>query len=442
MFQHGIRRASVAVGTGYLLIRFLFAFSTKPASFGDTGSYTLAGTRTVRPYGISAIFDVAAKPAAIVFVQTLIGTVCVLWLMRELARRSGVVAVVAGLLTLLTPFLMWDRLLLSESLSFGCIAAMAAATLRWVRLDRRVSATAILVVSCCVSALIREPVFLIFGIPLLLCVVVDCLRSAFASRGAVSTGVAARRSAGIAAALGLVFLTVLFSQLALRPSRVIYDPGRGVSLENFRTMNIIGQRILPDSYLRSHLEPRGLPKTAPEDQVNRFAMDSEWRLYAIPGMTEYANNFSTARYLLAELSRPTDFYRYATTSVDAFVFEQTLGYRGDPTPPKMLPSNVERLVVSWSGTVHLALVAICLLVVWARRDRSLALGSALVALLSTVGAVLAATLDAMERQRHALPFLVAARYAVVMCFAAVVISILKGRRNPSPAVRSQSAAGD
>jgi 4-amino-4-deoxy-L-arabinose transferase-like glycosyltransferase len=417
-----VSRSSTAIAVAYLTTRLLLALSVDPKLFPDTYSYVLAGTKTVRPYGISALFDVLSAPAKIVVVQTLLGALATIWLAAELRNVSKLAAGLVLFLSLTKPFTLWDRTVLSETLSFGCIALLGACLLRWHHRGKRPLDALVVVLCTVVTALVREPVFLIFGVSTLLLVAIESLR---ASRS--------KRTIGLVAT-SLVIIPVL-ATVALTPSTIRYDTQRKVSFDNFRTMNVIGQRILPDPYLRAKLEALGMPKTEPADHVNRFAMDADWRLYAIPGMLEFADDFPTAGYLVAEGSRPTKFFRYAKSSLDTYVIEQTKGYEDGSYSDKIIPLWIENALWNWSGSLHLVFLTIAVLWAWSVSNRGIAIAAAAVGVLSSVGAVFAGTLDAMERQRHALPFVLVARVAIVVCVAELSWRFIQSRRQPMPLTR-------
>ena len=198
--------------------------------------------------------------------------------------------------------------------------------LRWQRRGHSLRDSWIVVFVAVMAALIREPVFFVFGVPALVLV---------SGREILIAIWHARRwrsPSSVVVTVAATFLIPVFSFVALRPPGDVYDERLGVSFSNFRTMNVIGQRVLPDPYLRTKLEAAGMPRTGAEDHTNLFAMDRDWRLYAIPGMREFTNDFPLGTYLLAELGRPTKLLRFESSWVDAFVFTQIKVYEdGSPS---------------------------------------------------------------------------------------------------------------
>lgn len=236
----------------------------------------------MRPYGISVLFGALARPAAVVFVQTAFSIAAWSWLLVELKRALAQVpsagVVVVGFVACASvggPVSRWDRTVLSESLVYSLIASFGAVVLvlRRRNFDRRTLAAAVALLVA--AALIRETVLLLIGVP-------------------VTRGLAIGRPGRVAVrgarvAVALIVLAGL-GAVALKPSAVVYGPQRQ-SLANFRSMNLVGMRILTDPYLRSRMERQGLPRTDASLHLPRFAMTDDWLLDRSPGLLAFANDF-------------------------------------------------------------------------------------------------------------------------------------------------------
>ena len=414
--------------------KLLLALSTGPEVFPDSGSYRLSGWKnTVRPYGLSFIFDVLNHhPGPIVVVQTLVSAVCWFWMFRELwlvlrpahPTLAIVVTVFLAIASLSGPALMWDRMVLSETFAISVMVASIAISLRMVRLQFARRQVIVGIVVLMVSGFIRETVFFAFCAPLaLFLAVIAPTRPRI--RGVRGTG---SRGATVVAVLVLCALLV---PLVSHPGGVVFGPD-GQTLNNFRTMNVIGQRSLTDPFVRTRLERAGMPKTTTPLQAAHYAMDEDWLLYKTPGMLKFANDFPWTRYLMIQLSRPTTFVKQSLPSLDRIV--STHGLDNYHTPAQeIIPQALAAWLWSWTAHLHLfvLLLGIGALIVTRRRmDSALRLvttGSVAVATLATIGAVAAAFFDAMEVNRHALPFLLIARISLVVGVIALSGSVLASR---------------
>jgi hypothetical protein len=416
----------VGVAILYVVARFAMALSTSPNTFPDTSSYTLRGSKTVRPYGLSALFDVLGQPGRIVIFQTFLGALAALTLANQLRRANSsmVPALILLLLTLTKPISQWDRIVLSEALTYAVIMLLASAAIYSTRKQHSITTVALTLAAVIATALIRETAYIVFGLTVVVLIFIAAARK--------------RQAKFAAIAVGSVLIGVAGLFVSLRPGNVIYGPD-GQSLSNFRSMNVIGQKILPDPYLRTRMEAVGLPKTEVADRVPRYAMDESYRLYAIPGMLEFANNFPVARYGLTQLSRPLPYGQWLIKFIDADVVTHTAGFEEPARSQRIVPVFVEKLVWGWTGALHFTVVvaiAIRALLFGSRKVRKddFTTWFALVAGVGLAGAFAAVTFDAMEPDRHALPFLVVSRVACVLwisCWlrAFPVENLLAGRRD-------------
>ncbi|MEZ5296392.1 MAG: hypothetical protein R2697_09030 [Ilumatobacteraceae bacterium] len=144
----------------YTWARLLLAVSSPARTFADSASFDWSGWgSTVRPLLPSMLFDALGPPAAIVLVNALVAGGTWSWLLVELWRttrpvsRSLSVSTVAVLAigSLSAPVVVWDRMVLSESLAYSMVAAIVAALLRFLRTGRRPVAGAWVLALCFVS---------------------------------------------------------------------------------------------------------------------------------------------------------------------------------------------------------------------------------------------------------------------------------------------------
>ncbi len=382
--------------------------------FPDSGTYTWSGfATTIRPYGLSLLFDALGRQQAlIVFVQTTLTAVSWLWLADESRRwmkgRAGQTVIAGGVLflSMTDAVVMWDRVVLSESLALATMISAVAWSLRTCRdgaTARNVALGAAILVT---AALIRESTYAAFVFPSVVFVLVSTIRRQSRVRRVT--------------VLGVVAIGCLLVPMSLHPSKVVFVGKVGATLENFRTMNVIGQRILLDPYLKSTMEKAGMPLASPPVTTPLFAMDEKWRLYAIPGMRSFSDAFPTRRYLLAEASRPGDALRTFVLPALGNDARRTLKDYGLVT--RGVPPQINKAVWSWSGWLHVAIYVGALVLATVRRSGARGPRTLLVlSALASLGSIAAFTLDAMERVRHAWPFIVLSR--VSLCVAVLWLGL-------------------
>lgn len=413
----------------YIAIRLVVAAAATPAVFNDTGDYQWKGAGTVRPYGISLLFEALGDNIRIVIVQTILASLLWCWLFMELHAalpstswlRRGIVGSVI-LLSLSRPLAMWDRAILSESLSLGLLAAGAALVLRAQR-DRRPRMIGYAVLLLLAMALTREVVLFLWGFPII-------------------TIVFGFRRGPIGPRMVLAGIAIVAASVALRPTVAPYGPN-GATIANYRVMNVIGVRILPDPFLRSRLAHSGLPSTD-ANLHGAFGFSNDWKLYRSPGMLAFANDFPNVRYVLAELRRPGAFYRYVAPALGSETIRalDQFGYRGS----EVIPIAVERVLWNWTPQLHLALLLLSTGARCQRRKRtSPAFTVWTVAIvggwIGTGDAAAARMFDTLEQGRHAFPFMATSRVALVvslLCFGATFIDECVVRRNSSSSAASES----
>jgi hypothetical protein len=409
---------------GYVVVRLYAATSAEALVFFDSQYYTLSSG--MRQPGISAFFDAMGSPSNIALGQTLMSSLAALWLAHELRRwtqrlvRSSNWALASPavllLATMTKPVGAWDRMKLSESLGFMGCCVVAASYLHWRRTLRWTSCVLVLT-SLFLLVSIRETLWWVFGpltlLSLAVRIVPDLLRQS-------SHSTLHRRRASAVALVSMGLVGALASLLSAGPPAHVYAD-KGQSLNNFRTMNLIGHRILPSPSLRADMERAGMPLTEPQDQTFLFADQNDFQLYAIPGMLEFANNFPTPSYLRAELRDPGAFITHALRPFDSDSVQRALAYEQPNQTARLTPSFVDRLLFMWPSWLHLAAVALVSVLFGVGRmvRRSEWRGSGvglwpIVAVVSTAGGLLAGVLDIMERPRHVLPFLVIARIAILL----------------------------
>jgi hypothetical protein len=396
----------------YVGVRLLSALAPSPAVFTDSADYRWKWSATTRPYGISLLFDALGHDSRIVVVQTVVASLLWFWLFVELWNalpatprlRLALVALVV-ILSLSRPITMWDRAVLSESLAFGLLAAGAAAAL-WARRGPQGRAIALMAAVLVAMALTREVVLLVWGLPLAMIT--------FAPKKGHVVGRMALAAVGLLAAV-----------VSLWPTTAPYGPN-GATIANYRAMNVIGVRILPDAYLRAQLTGAGLPEVD-SALAGAFGFSNDWKLYKSPGMLEFSNDFPTLRYFIAELRRPGIFYRYALPALDVETI-RALDQFGDQNAG-LLPMDLDRALWNWRAKLHLALLlAATSLRIRLRRHTMAAAAvwtSALLGSWIAAGdAVAARSLDALEQGRHAFPFLATSRIALLVSLVCAIGSVL------------------
>ncbi len=143
--RHRLRATLETTGfrwaAAYGATRFALALYASPRTFPTSWRLQWNGSATTEPYGVAALYSLANTSTGQVFVQTLIGAVCWVWLFREvlgaLGRGNLFSKVVVGFLaiaSLSAPIVVWDRTLLAESLKLSLLASVMAA---WMMMQRR-----------------------------------------------------------------------------------------------------------------------------------------------------------------------------------------------------------------------------------------------------------------------------------------------------------------
>jgi hypothetical protein len=453
----------------YIAVKVLALLANTPASFGDSGDYRWKWAATVRPYGLSLFFSVLKNDSARVVVQTIISSLLWCWLFTELSkwlvgqtRARYLVIGTAVTLSLSRPILMWDRVVLSESLALGLLAAASAAALGVLRVNDNRSRLRFAGVLLAIS-FVRETVLLSWGLPLAVLVTLSTFKSAKTTLRSwllpPSGHLGFRRFERLSVVFtGLIFLFGL-TALAFNPTTAKYGPN-GATIANYRTMNLIGVRILPDPYLRDKMRKAGMPDADPS-LAGAFSFSNDWNLYKSPGMLNFANDFPNAAYIVAEMSRPWPFYTYLLPALDAVTTKSldqygTGGY-------EFVPRAVTSILWGWSGTLHLVILLTCLFTYVRARsllaphltrrpadqcqppatdpadpgrfdrflfeNRQLIGGLLMGATLGSIGALAGRVFDTMEQARHALPFHLLARFSLLL-LCALALSAATSQTDP------------
>ncbi len=391
----------------FVLLRVALLFSTPPQVFDDSAGYAWDGRTTIRPYGISILFSLCQNPRAITIVQTLISIACWLWMMSLILRSmhatpraSAAVVGILGLASCTWPIAMWDRAVLSESLTFGLLALAVGAVLNLHtrKFDRRSMFTALAVLVA--GALIREIALATFIFPLIL--------------GATLFAPSNRlKKFGTFACLGVAL--TWFSFIPAN-QRYLQDD---ITMTSFRNLVIIGCRILPDDDLRQRFDPTLVSpggRICPALELGRY-----------PAMRKYAHEFSFGRYLFVEASRPYEFLRYSAPSLDNRSLIELRWYGLASDPAILAPASA--VLWSWSASVHVILTGalFALTALLARHRGQQGVLGPLLGLsgscLAFGAAVLARLGGSLEAGRHAAPFLVASRIGLCVCMLMVLPAV-------------------
>jgi hypothetical protein len=415
-----VTQRSALLALVMIAIRLLLASQHAPLVLDDSAGYAWNGSHTIRPYGISALFSLCGRPEVIVVVQTLVSTGCWLWLLFSLRRAlstfghvSATVVGIVALLSLSWPVVMWDRTILSESLTLGLMAATVAAglDLRAKAWDRRTQLVFLFLLVA--GALVREITLVTFMLPIAAMLVLSH-RQRF--RGLV----------------GLAVMGGTLSSISFIPaSQPYFQPN--LTMTSFRNLVIINCRVLPDPYLKARLERIGMPKGSDKaSQTCGTASDD--------AMTRFATDFPFGQYVVAEATRPATFVRYVAPGIDRSTLNQLGAYGSFREPAPLV--LISLAVWHWSSAIHTvftALIGICAIVFWRKGSHpadDLPIANALPAvfislalsLLGCAGAALAVLGSSrLESGRHAAPFLIASRMSLVVA-AVLMASVANVRR--------------
>ena len=403
----------------YAFVRLSLALYAEPRTFPTSWRFRWHATNTTEPFGVAALYSLAKTPTGAVVVQTCLAVGCWVWMLRELlrafARHSVVGKGLVGFLSvasLSAPIVVWDRSLLPESLKLSVVAALAAA---WMMVQRRRGdrfakqcAFAVLVS----AALVSSVVFIFLAVPV-----------------AVATTYRVWRFRGLAV---LSVAVVVLAGLAFWPSTIQSGPVQSTAFSQ-RTMNVVGERVLPDPYLRRRLLGAELAKTLdPSLFRSRSGVADDYVLFRTPEIRRFARSLSTVSYMRAVMARPSEFAQVSLDAVAGTLATDSpdIGVEGD----EVISRSVSNVLWGWSAPFNIALLTLALVAVGVlpatsrgqRPPHRFLRGAISMAILATVGASVVVWTNGSDVKRELLVFLVAGRLSWVVC--AITVTTIWVRR--------------
>jgi hypothetical protein len=396
-------------GVAYGSARIALALYAEPRTFPTSWRFQWHGTQTTEPYGVAALYSMAGTPTSKVFAQTLIGVSCWVWLFRETFRALGrnrfakVVVSFFVCVSLSAPIAVWDRCLLPESLKFSLFAAIAAS---WMMVQRRRGHAVSWRVGAAVlaaSALVSSVVFLFVAVPV-----------------ALGTTFRVKRRYGLAV---LAAISGILSIVAIRPSTITSGPVSS-SLIAERSMNIVGERILPDPFFRRRLQESGLPRNAdPSLFRRRKGSDDNYLLFRNEPLRKFAQSFPVWSYVQAVFARPGELLRVSMTALNGRDSAQLAGAGGD----EIIPLSVSNIVWGWSAPFHLAVLLGTIAATVSLRNstrkgsKRFLTGTTIMATLTTIGAGTLVWTNGSDAQRELLVFDTASRLSLITSMMTVAV---------------------
>jgi hypothetical protein len=418
---------TIALLTGFVLLRLWAYSSVSPAPAADTGTYFLAAEPSVfdpdfytanRPFFLPLLYDLLGSNGWRVAAQCLIGTVS--WgvlavvVSREMRTRAmRYVALGAILVFALTPaVLAWDGVLLSESVSFSLSVLLLACLAVAIR---RPTTPALVLTGAVATAWVftRDANALILALLVLPVAVVLAVRGS-------------RRRAAVLA--GMAVLLVLLSSASVNAGK----------RWEFNMLNNIGVRVLPDPTERAYFADHGMPVTPDVVALSgQYASGRDYAFYKIKPLMEWMRKHGRSTYGRYLATHPRYALRSAwgqrevilTSKVPDLLPDRESGYRQalpSPVSNAVYPPRLPGLIV-WSVVVLLGGAAVALRYGW-----DLRWAVPLVLVVSSVPhALLVFHADAMEVGRHSVE--VAFMYRLGLLWLAVVaIDRLVTARRPDP----------
>jgi hypothetical protein len=401
-------RAAVAYG----FVRLALAMYAAPRTFPSSWRFAWHGTKTTQPLGVAALYSLASTPTAKVFVHTLIGIGCWVWLFAETLRALGwrnrfahVVVGFAALASLSAPIAVWDRTLLPESLKFSALAAIAAV---WMMLQRRRGdrfAIRVSVAVLAITALVSSILFFFVAVPI-----------------AIATTHRVWRRQGLSVLAGIVFVLTV---LSIWPSTVASGPVKASAIAE-RSMNIVGERVLPDPYVRRRLQKSGLPRELdPAVMRPRQYSDDNYFLFRNDQVRTFAQSFPVAAYVGAIVSRPGEFVRVSLTSLDGTLLTKSanVGVDGD----EIISRSISNVVWGWSMPFHLLALVIAVAASRSlqrsdrRGPRRFVNGAMWFALTPTVSSIILVWANGSDGENDLLLLMATSRLATLVCLATLAI---------------------
>ncbi len=156
----------------------------------------------------------------------------------------------------------------------------------------------------------------------------------------------------------LVGILGLLSALAIWPSTIRSGPVGSSAIEN-RAMNIVGERILPDPFLRRRMQSAGLPKNLDPSLLRpRRGSADDYMLFRAAPLRSFAQSFPIVPYVGAIVSRPGELVRTSIGSLTGSLLTQSadVGIDGDELVARGISNNVW----GWSAPVHLGLLFVAI----------------------------------------------------------------------------------
>ena len=401
--------------TAFVVLRLHAVTAVEPRHFRDTSGYLriarlpLADPRAwagTRPFLVPLLYRVLQGDARRIVLTQLALSIAA-WAalavaMARAVRSAAVRVVVFGLVLMLglaTPIILWDGVLLSESVALSLTALVVAAGLALLRRWTALGAVCFVGLAAGLAAA-RD----VAGYALLILAVVI-------AGGAWRAGSRRRRWLAVAGALivvaGLGMASALPSKRWLSPS-----------------LNVLTQRILPDEARRGYFVERGMPVSPALLRLSgRWPRDEDRALYRDPGLEDFRRWWlARGRLVYAGLLLTHPAYLVGGPAADLATLVSPRVARYAPagfTP--VLGAWPDGLMVSGSTPVLVALGAAALgsaVALW-RRRRWAAPWLVPLALVASAAMLAAVTWhgDAMEVGRHALPVAVHLRLGVLLALA-------------------------
>ncbi len=397
----------------YAFIRMSLAMYAEPRTFPTSWRFRWHGLQTTEPYGVSALYSLARTPTGAVFVQTSIAIGCWVWMLRELLRALGKTTLLGRVLvgflafvSLSAPIVVWDRSLLPESLKLSIVSAIAAA---WMMIQRRrgdrVSQSCAIAVLVS-AALVSGVLFVFLAVPVALAATYRIWRA----RGLAVVG------AGI----------VLLPALAFWPSTIRSGPVGSTAFSE-RRMNVVGERVLPDPFLRRRLLGKGPAKALDPALLRaRSGVADDYLLFRTPETRRFGQSLSSVAYVRAVAARPGELVRVSMDALSGSLITDSsdIGVDGD----ELVPRSVSDVLWGWSAPFNLAVLALALVAVAAlptapagrRPPQRFLRGAISMALVPSVGATVVVWTNGSDVKRELLVFLVASRLSLIVCVASLI----------------------
>jgi hypothetical protein len=286
---------------GYLILRVWAEASTTPQLLPDSAGYlnTPLGFGEIRPFFVPLVYDLFTSDGSRVAAQCVFGTIA--WGTLAVVVSSEIHTTILRYLTLavflafgLVPeLLVWDGALLSESISLS-LAALLIALLAVI--IRRPTALALIGFALVATTWVftrdaNAPVLLFLCLPL---AVVIGLRVSWPRAGILA-----------ATAVALFALSTVSVDAGSRCPQ--WRPHASGSCERWQQpmVNIIGERVLPDTGMRHYFAEHGMPTTpAVLSLTGEKASAHNWAFYDIRPFMRWVHEDARETYARYLLSHP------------------------------------------------------------------------------------------------------------------------------------------